>query len=507
MAYTRTENVALNTITRTMASVILILLNFWSRSVFFSSLGQDLLGINSLFQDVLNILDFTELGFSTVWMVSMYEPIANHDHAKIHSLLELSKVVYRWVMLAIAVFGLLSIPILRFVNTDISFTEMIIYYIPFLLNNILSYLWAYRETYLDACQKHYKLFFADIFQAAGSIIVRTLVLMWFGSYMGYILVMICFTVVKKLSFNHIIKKECPEVIYDHADPVDKQTKDSIIAKSKAMMVQKFSTLGISQTDSFIVSVVLNSSTWAIVSNYNLIKSSITTLLNGIIHAVIPSMGNLMNSEGQEKQMSVFYQYDFINNWIYILFFAELFPLVNMVITIIFSDKMLMKPYEIFIFFLSFYLQGLLSPINVMRESSGMFEKDQWVSIVACLSNLVTSVVFIKIYGLVGVFYGTIISTVVFMVFRVLIYFNNYADKKHIWPYYMTVIKNIAVCMVTVGATYAVYSHFLASRFTGFFGLIINGVILLCVYLVMFVALSFRNPNFYAFMNRLRSFIH
>ena len=325
--------------------------------------------------------------------------------------------------------------------------------------------------------------------------------------MGYILVMICFTVVKKLSFNHIIKKECPEVIYDHADPVDKQTKDSIIAKSKAMMVQKFSTLGISQTDSFIVSVVLNSSTWAIVSNYNLIKSSITTLLNGIIHAVIPSMGNLMNSEGQEKQMSVFYQYDFINNWIYILFFAELFPLVNMVITIIFSDKMLMKPYEIFIFFLSFYLQGLLSPINVMRESSGMFEKDQWVSIVACLSNLVTSVVFIKIYGLVGVFYGTIISTVVFMVFRVLIYFNNYADKKHIWPYYMTVIKNIAVCMVMVGATYAVYSHFLASRFTGFFGLIINGVILLCVYLVMFVALSFRNPNFYAFMNRLRSFIH
>ena len=44
-------------------------------------------------------------------------------------------------------------------------------------------------------------------------------------------------------------------------------------------------------------------------------------------------------------------------------------------------------------------------------------------------------------------------------------------------------------------------------FTGFFGLIIKGVILLCVYLVMFVALSFRNPNFYAFMNRLRSFIH
>ena len=501
MSESRTRNVALNTVTKVIANLAMVLLSFWSRRVFFNMLGKDLLGINSLFQDVLNVLDFTDLGFSAVLMVSMYEPIAKKDYKKIHSLLDLAKTVYRYVMLAIAVFGLCFIPILKFVKTDVPFGRLILYYLPFLLNNILSYLWAYRETYLNACQKSYKLFYADMFQTFASVITRTMLLKYTGSFMAYIVCMIAFTIIKKLSFNYVISKECPEIRYDHADPVDDETKQSIIRKSKAMVVQKLSSLGINQTDSFIVSVVLNSATWGVVSNYNLIKSAVIQVLNGLVNALIPSMGNLMNSDNYSKQLEVFLQYDYLNHWIYTGCFAMLLPLSNEVISFIFNDNMLMKTYEIFVFLLSFYIQGLLSPINVMRESSGMFERDQWVAIVACLANLVTSVIFIKMFGLPGVFYGTIISSIVFIVFRVWIYFDNYADIKDAKKYYVVIIKNIVQCMFVVGLIYALYTKVLLIPLAGLAGLIVRGIVLALAFVALFLIMNFRNPMFIALVKR------
>ena len=53
------------------------------RTFFIRYLGNEYLGMNSLFTSVLNIISMTEMGFTTVAVVSLYQPIADNDMSKL----------------------------------------------------------------------------------------------------------------------------------------------------------------------------------------------------------------------------------------------------------------------------------------------------------------------------------------------------------------------------------------------------------------------------------------
>lgn len=69
--------------------VVSILFPFIVRTIFIKTLGEEYLGLNSLYSSVLQVLNLADLGFASAIVASMYKPIADNDVKKVSALMAL----------------------------------------------------------------------------------------------------------------------------------------------------------------------------------------------------------------------------------------------------------------------------------------------------------------------------------------------------------------------------------------------------------------------------------
>ena len=89
-----------------LGQIITIALNFISRTIFIHTLGAIYLGINGLFTNILSVLSFAELGFSTAIIYEMYAPLANNDKKRVASLMNFYSKVYKYIGSSIFIIGI-----------------------------------------------------------------------------------------------------------------------------------------------------------------------------------------------------------------------------------------------------------------------------------------------------------------------------------------------------------------------------------------------------------------
>ena len=115
----RTENSAHNFIYSIVAQLSTVILTFFSRTVFIESLGEEYLGINGLFSNIITILSLAELGIGTAIVYSMYQPISEGNEEKIAALVGYYKHLYSILAIAVTGIGLAFFPFLDFfINFD-----------------------------------------------------------------------------------------------------------------------------------------------------------------------------------------------------------------------------------------------------------------------------------------------------------------------------------------------------------------------------------------------------
>ena len=110
MANNRSFNSIRNSIYAMLGQFVTIALNFISRTIFIHTLGALYLGLNGLFTNLLSVLSFAELGFSTAVVYEMYAPLAKGDEMKVSSLMNFYAKVYRYIGIFIFVVGVVLIP-------------------------------------------------------------------------------------------------------------------------------------------------------------------------------------------------------------------------------------------------------------------------------------------------------------------------------------------------------------------------------------------------------------
>ena len=93
-----------NIITGIGGQIINIVLGFVARTFFINALGQEYLGVSSLFTTILTMLNISELGISTAIVFSLYKPLAEKDYEKCQILLKLLKKIY--AVIGIVVLGI-----------------------------------------------------------------------------------------------------------------------------------------------------------------------------------------------------------------------------------------------------------------------------------------------------------------------------------------------------------------------------------------------------------------
>ena len=424
----RTENVYLNVIWLALCQILTTALSLISRRFFLQEMGAELLGVNSTFADILIIFSFADLGIGTAIAFGLYKPILNNDREKIKSLLAFYKKIYAFVVGALIVLFLLSIPVLLILKTDIPFKELVIYYVLFQLNNIISFICVYRETYIIALQKERTLSRFTLVFTILQIILQIVIIKTLKNYIAYLLVGVACLILRKIVVNIHIRKKYPETIIKRdTPPLEQEEKKSLFKKARSMLVHRVGNLAINQTDSIIISSVISVAIMGLVSNYILLRNTISTLLSKVYSAVLPSMGNLVAEGNEEKQIQIFNVYDFANFWIYSFSFVALASLSTPFLILLFSSDVSVDFTCIVVLFFAFFLDGLRNPVSILREASGKYEKDKWWTIVAAVVNLIVSISLAFVIGLLGIYIGTICAMLVLIISRTIILFKDYQN--------------------------------------------------------------------------------
>lgn len=143
----RTRQTLINTVSGICNKGIAIVFPFVIRTFIIKILGDDYVGLNSLFTSIFTVLNLAELGFSSAVVFSMYRPIAEDNTVVICALLRYYRRIYRFVALIIAAAGLALLPFLPHLVKGDAPADINLYvlYLMYLGSTVMGYLlFAYR---------------------------------------------------------------------------------------------------------------------------------------------------------------------------------------------------------------------------------------------------------------------------------------------------------------------------------------------------------------------------
>ena len=408
----RTEYSARNTTVAMMARVIAILAGYFTRVVFTHTLSEDYVGINGLFTDILNVLALSELGIGTAITYALYKPISQKDVEKQKSLMRLYRTFYRIVALIVLAAGLLVIPFLGVLIKDQPQVDhLILIYLMYLFSSVVSYLLIYKRTLIDAYQLSY---IGVLFQTGFLLLqyfVQIAILYFTGNFILFLAVLILCTLGGNLAISIKADKMYPYLKDREVQPLSEMEKRDIFQNIRAMLMHKVGNVLVNNTDNLLLSSLVGTLSVGRYSNYFLIIGSVRQVLNQMFQGITASVGNLGVEESKERIKKIFDASFFIGQWMFGLAAICLFEVIDSFVAISFGPQYVFTRDITLILCLNFYLTGMRQASLVFRDSMGIFKYDRYKAIPEAVINLVVSFILGRMLGTVGIFLGTMVSTV------------------------------------------------------------------------------------------------
>lgn len=447
----RSRNSELNMVFGIASQILYVGLSFISRTIFINTLGANYLGLNGLFTNILSVLSLADLGIGSAIMFSLYKPIAQNDNKKIKALMNLYKKAYMVIGIAILLVGLAIMPFLKYIvkfNKGININYAVIY-ILFLLNTVISYLFfAYRSVIIEGNQKSYMLSKINCYAIIITTITQIISLITIKNYYAYLIIPILFGIIKNLIISAKAGKMYPIINESNNEKLSVREKRDIFKNIYALSLIKISNVVYSSTDNIVISAFLGTFYVGIYSNYLLITTAVTGFINIIFSSFRASLGNLNAVETNEYKFMIFKRILLLNFWIYGFCSICLYQLLNPFIQLWIGKKYLFNGTTVAVIALMFLVAGLNQTISIFEDACGLFWLTRHRAPVTAIVNLFSSIILIKIIGITGVFWGTIISflTTIYIIDPKVVYNNVF--KKQQKHYYIWLLKSFAIIIVT-----------------------------------------------------------
>jgi len=407
----RTEYSARNTAIAMAAKMIAILTGYVTRMVFTHTLSEDYVGVNGLFTDILNVLALSELGVGTAIAYAVYKPVAQRDVEKQKSLMRMYRRFYRMVAAMVLGGGLLVLPFLD-VLAGSGIEHLTLIYLMYLLNSALSYLLAYKRSLIDAHQLSY---ITVLYQTVFLLLqngLQAVILLLTGNFLLYVSVMIMCTMANNICVSAKADRLYPYLKERRVQELPKEEKQSIYTNIRAMLMHKVGNVIVNNTDNLLLSSLVGIASAGRYSNYYLIIGSVRQVLEQMFRGITASVGNLGAQEGGgEHVRKIFEASFFAGQWIFGLASICLYELVDGFVGISFGEQYVFGRDITLVLCLNFYLMGMRQAVLVFRDTMGLFWYDRYVALAEAAINLVVSVALGKFLGTVGIFLGTLVSTV------------------------------------------------------------------------------------------------
>ena len=408
----RTKNSMMNMVAALIGQGVSVIVSFIARVAFVHILGEDYLGINGLFTNILTVLSLVELGVGPAIVYSLYKPLAEHDTEKVKVLMKLFKKAYILIGVLVLVLGFGVTPFLDVFIKEMpaNIPHIRLIFMMFVVNTAISYFFSYRRSLIIADQRRYVDTFTHYGFFAAMNAVQIGILFLTHNYFLFLGMQLLTTLLENIVISVLAKRMYPYLKEKTDEKLDKDTKQQIVRNTSAMVFHKIGGIVVGSTDNIIISSVIGVVTVGIYSNYQLVINALKSIISQVFQAMTASIGNLGATESRDRAYEVFKPVFFLNFWIYSFSSICLFVLFNPFIELCFGKNLLFTPDVVFIVVLNFYLTGMRQAVLTFRDAFGIYWQDRFKPLFESVINLVVSISLAQVLGVFGVFVGTAVST-------------------------------------------------------------------------------------------------
>lgn len=412
MAVSRTRQVVFNATASIVTQMVMLFLNFLSRTVFIQTLNVDYLGVNGLFSNVLSILSFAELGIGSAIVFNLYKPLAEHDEERLCSLMQLYKKFYFYVFFIVMVLGLALMPFLDFfIKGRPNIEEKLeLIFLFFLLDTALSYLYIYKQSIITADQKQYVV--TTVLTTASILRVTSQILILYitHNFILFLSINLIFRLAGNIYCSKVADRRYP-FIRNIPKPLPKDEKRKIFTNVKSMATYKFGSIILNSTNSIIISAMVNITAVGLVSNYTMISLACNNILFGIVNSFTASLGNLNATASREEKINVFNKVLFITAYLFGLASIEIVVVSDYFIEVWIGSNYIINKVVVIAIICEFYIAGIHTLESHYRYTMGYFVKGRIGPLLASIMNIILGILFCSQWGVAGVFFATALSRV------------------------------------------------------------------------------------------------
>ncbi len=442
----RTQSIVNNCFWALLNFFIMAILGLVTRKVFVKFFRIEFLGLNGLFSNLLGWFSLAELGIGSVISYNLYRELREKNINEINIWMSIYKSAYLVVAAVVSILGIFFLFLLQFLidNNNININYVRIVYIIQLAGNVSSYFLAYRRILFICDQKEFNCIKVDIISSLLASILRIIAIVYLHSFIVFSLVALFQNVCANwIIFNNCVK-QYPFLKIEkitHKDIVQR----NIFKDVKNLLIQKLSLLAYNNTDNIIISYFLGLKVTGMVANYVFVIYAIQQLLYAIMKGILPSVGNLVNSENKEHVLNVFNALDIFYFILGTLESGIIIICLQQFINLFFGlDYLLPFGYVIGISIEKHIVMQFETVYN-FRSAMGLFEQDRKWSFFSAIANIALSILLVKKLGIVGVITGTIIAFAFIACGRVFFVFRNILIKESLFKY---LVKHILWTVVS-----------------------------------------------------------
>ena len=485
----RTEDSSKNAMTSMIFYIINSIFSFISKTIFIRFLGIEYSGLNSLFTNVLGILNIAELGIGTAVGYSLYKPLAEKDTKTINEILKLYKYLYRIIAIVILIIGLIITFFLPYmINTTIDMTQIKIAYILYLISTVVSYLFTFLNVLPAADQKNYIVIkIQGIFKIVKNII-QLFAIAIFKNYYIWLIIEILGNILSYVYTNLIIKKK-----YQYYKEVEEIRFTDLLKKYKEIMLKvrdlffhKIGGLVVDQTDNIVISFFCTLSDVGIYGNYMLIFRLLTGTIEQAFSSITASIGNLIVEKGKKEAFKIWKEIYSLTFFITVIFGYLFYKIVNKFITIWVGQEFMLSNVIVLAISINIMFRIIKQPIDKFKDAFGIFW-DKQAPFIEAIINLIVSVILAKYIGILGVVIGTIISSTIIIGFWKPYVTFKHGFKEKFYEFIKINIPLIVISIVSLFVINLIVNFINLNIANNWIGLIITAIIYGIVTLVISLA--------------------
>lgn len=478
--------------------IVPIFLQFFSRKFFLEYLNVEYLGISGTFTSILSTLSLSELGLQTAIVYCLYKPLKENDTSLVNKLMNVLRVVYKWIGIGFIIFPFFCIPLLGYILKDTVVDNTI--RLCFLLESFGSattYFLAYKRALLYADQKEYIAKIVDLICNLIFVSLQLYMLYRMQSYVVFCIV----NCVRALTSNLIVNICCNQLFpYLHKEPISKEVFNEVWNYTKNIIVLRLAAYVYQSTDNLVLSSMINATSVGLLGNYTTLTLKLTALANGMLTPITPIIGNLLLDKDDTKNLGVFRAYTFVRFVIAALIVVVFTTVINDFIIWWIGEEYVLPSVIKYLLAADIYINLYYTACCDFNGAAGLFKDDKKIAVQGALINIISSIALVKVLGMEGVLIGTVISQSYFWVRRSYLMFSKCMafNVKGFFYYWLHSLKDIITVLILIILSNHIYGCIVMNNviWKVIIGSLITGIFVLLV-LVLF---NFKTSEFKYILN-------